>query len=151
MPATQDVASLQPQKKQRTTPTPVQELAAHAVDAALEKKARDIVVMDLREISGVADYFVVCTGDSDLQVKAIMEAVEERIRVQCQEKPWHIEGREHRQWVLLDYVDLVVHVFDGEKRAFYDLERLWGDAPSEQVPDDAGSAAVVELLKAASA
>ncbi len=151
MSATQDVASPQPKKKQRTTPTPVQELVAHAVDAALEKKAHDIVVMDVRAVSGVADYFVVCTGDSDLQVKAIMEAIEERIRERCREKPWHIEGREHRQWVLLDYVDLVVHIFAAEKRAFYDLERLWGDAPSEHVPDDADSAAVVQLLHEKSA
>ncbi len=122
-------------------------LAAHAIDAALAKKAHDITVLDMRAVSGVADYFVVCTGESDLQVKAIFEAVEDRIKAQCQERPWHVEGADHRQWVLLDYVDLVVHVFIPEKRAFYSLERLWGDAPLERVPDDAASAEAVQLLQ----
>ncbi|NKO01022.1 ribosome silencing factor, partial [Weissella cibaria] len=94
----------------------------------------------------VADYFVLCTGDSDLQIKAIADAVEERIREACRERPWHREGYEHRQWVLIDYVDLVVHIFNPEKRLFYDLERLWGDAPAERVPDD-GDAAGVQLLR----
>ena len=83
-----------------------------------------------------------------MQVKAIYDAIEDRIREQAQERPWHVEGAEHRQWVLLDYVDLVVHVFLAEKRAFYDLERLWGDAPIEQVPDDAASSDDVSLLQA---
>ncbi len=113
----------------------------------LEKKARDITVMDMRGVSGVADYFVICTGDSDLQIKAIADAVRERIREQCSERPWHKEGYDHLQWVLLDYVDLVVHVFNQEKRGFYALERLWGDAPVERVPDDAPSASVVKLLE----
>lgn len=131
--------------KQRATQNPVRTLARHAVDAALSKKAHDVTVMDMRAVSGVADYFVVCTGDSDLQIRAIADAVQEQIREACSERPWHVEGREHLQWVLMDYVDLVVHVFTAEKRAFYDLERLWGDAPVEQVPDD-GSADAVKLL-----
>ncbi len=120
-------------------------LAAHAVDAVLSKKGRDVVVMDMRAVSGVADFFVVCTGDSELQIKAIADAVEERLKSELRERPWHREGYEHRQWVLIDYVDLVVHVFNEEKRAFYDLERLWGDAPSEQVSDE-GSAKDVSML-----
>ena len=135
--------------KQRKTQTPARILAAHAVEAALGKKAHDITVIDMREVSGVADYFVVCSADADLQVKAISEAVQERIVEQCDEKPWHREGVEHRQWVLLDYVDLVVHIFIAEKRAFYDLERLWGDAPIEHVPDTAASADEVALLQEA--
>ena len=95
----------------------------------------------------MADYFVIATGDSDLQIKAIVDGIEMRIKEQCGERPWHIEGREHRQWVLLDYVDLVVHIFDQERRLFYDLERLWGDAPAEQIPDDADSSAAVQLLQ----
>lgn len=97
--------------------------------AALDKKALDLTVLDMRAISGVADCFVVCTGETDRQVKAITEAIRAQIRETCSEKPWHTEGLEHLQWVLADYVDLVVHVFMPEKRAFYDLERLWGDAP----------------------
>jgi len=132
----------------RQTFHPAHVLAQHAVDAALDKKARDLVVMDMRQVSGMADFFVLCTGESDLQIRAIADAVEERIAQQCQERPWHVEGREHLQWVLLDYVDLVVHIFTPEKRAFYNLERLWGDAPQELVPET-GSGVTVRLLQAA--
>lgn len=132
--------------RRRTTRNPVRQLAAEAVEAMLDKKALDITVMDMRKVSGVADYFVVGTGESDLQIKAIADAVSERIRENYQERPWHTEGYEGRQWVLLDYVDLVVHVFSNEKRLFYNLERLWGDAPREGVPAE-GSAADVALLK----
>jgi ribosome-associated protein len=100
----------------------------------------------MRSVSGVADYFVLCNGSSELQIKAIIDAVDERIFERCGERPWHTEGYEHLQWVLLDYVDVVVHVFNGEKRAFYGLERLWGDAPTEHVPEEA-SAAQVRLLQ----
>lgn len=128
--------------KSRNSHQPVQELAQHAVEAALSKKATDIVVMDMRDVSGVADIFVICTGTSELQIKAIVEAIKERIREFADEKPWHIEGYTGLQWVLMDYVDLVVHVFNEEKRAFYDLERLWGDAPKEGVPEDAVQAQI---------
>jgi ribosome-associated protein len=147
MSTAREFAPARTKDKKRSTPTPARVLAAHAVDAALDKKAHDITVMDMRKVSGIADYFVVCTGDADLQVKAIYEAIEQRLKDQCQERPWHVEGATHRQWVLIDYVDLVVHVFNAEKRAFYDLERLWGDAPKEQVPDDASSSADVTLLQ----
>lgn len=135
--------------KKRKTRNPVQLLARMAVDAVLDKKGTDLTVMDLRGISGVADFFVVCTGGSDNQIRAISDAVQDRIRTECEEKPWHVEGYDHLQWVLLDYVDLVVHVFNYEKRSFYDLERLWGDAKIEQVPDS-GSAADVEVLRTGS-
>lgn len=125
-----------PTTKSRKTHQPVQELAQHAVEAALSKKASDIVIMDMRKVSGVADLFVLCTGSSDLQIKATVEAIKERILEHAGERPWHIEGYEGLQWVLMDYVDLVVHVFSQEKRTFYDLERLWGDAPRESVPED---------------
>ncbi len=116
---------------------PVHELAQHAIEAAFSKKAYDIVVMDMREVSGIADIFVLCTGDSELQIKAIVEAIRMRILEHGNERPWHTEGLDSLQWVLLDYVNLVVHVFNEEKRAFYDLERLWGDAPREDVPEEA--------------
>lgn len=134
--------------KKRATSNPAHVLAAHAVDAMLDKKAHDVTVMDMRDVSGVADYFVMCTGDSDIQVKAIADEIRERIKSECQERPWHTEGAGHHQWVLLDYVDVVAHIFDHERRGFYDLERLWGDAPRERVPDD-GSSDDVELLKKA--
>ena len=129
-------------KESRKGTASARELARHAVEAALEKKAHNLAVMDVRKVSGVADYFVMCTGDVDLHLKAIVEAVRERIRERCQERPWHVEGYDHLQWVLLDYVDVVVHVFLEEKRNFYSLERLWGDAPIEYVPDDADEADV---------
>ena len=91
--------------------------------------------MDMRSVSGLADYFLLCTGTSDNQVRAIQDSVEERLREVAEVRPWHREGQEHRQWVLLDYVDLVVHIFSPERRAFYNLERLWNDAPHELVTD----------------
>ena len=119
--------------RKRLSPVSVQVLAKETLAAVQEKKATDVVIMDMHEVSGLADYFILCSGTSDIQVKAIAESVEARLRSKCQESPWHIEGAEHRQWVLLDYVDLVVHVFTPERRAFYDLERLWSDAPAERV------------------
>ena len=98
-----------------------------AGEAAQGKKARDLVALDLRSLSGVADYFLICSGDSEVQVKAIAEAVEEKLKLQGA-RPWHVEGLEGRRWVLLDYVELVVHVFHQRTREYYLLERLWGDA-----------------------
>ncbi|MFT5142458.1 MAG: ribosome-associated protein [Rhodothermales bacterium] len=129
----------------RQTQNPVRKLAAAAVDAALDKKGLDVLVMDMDGVSGVADMFVVCTGESELQVKAIADEVVESIREKYGEKPWHREGLEHKQWILLDYVDLVVHVFNRELRDFYSLERLWGDAPQEGIGDE-GTSADIKLL-----
>ena len=146
MPSTRQKKSEEVLTRRRSR-NPVHTLAQHAVDAILEKKGQGVVVMDMRGISGVADLFVICTGDSDVQIRAIAEAVVMRIREACDERPWHKEGLDHLQWVLLDYVDLVVHIFNPEKRTFYSLERLWGDAPVEHVNDE-GSSSEVELLQA---
>ena len=99
----------------------------------------------MHDVSGIADLFILATGDSDLQIKAILEAVRHELREEHGERPWHVEGAQHMQWVLLDYVDLVVHIFSQEKRVYYSLERLWGDAPKEEVPED-GSGEKVALL-----
>lgn len=123
--------------KKRTSPTPARQLVDYAVEAALSKKATDVVVMDLRPVEGPAEYFVLCTGESDLQIKAIADAVDMQIREETGERPWHVEGYAHKQWVLLDYVDVVVHVFDAERRAYYNLERLWADAEIHEVEDEA--------------
>jgi ribosome-associated protein len=133
-------------KEKRATRVPATQIAACAVDSVLDKKARDVVVMDVRGISGVADIFVLCTGDSDVQIKAIAESVREELRSHHGERPWHVEGLDHLQWVLLDYVDVVVHVFAEDRRTFYDLERLWGDADVQSVPAD-GSSESVSFLK----
>ena len=97
--------------------------------AAHSKKARDPVALDLRDLKGVADYFFICSASSEVQVKAVAEAIEDKLR-SLGARPWHVEGREGRRWVLLDYVDVVVHVFHEKTREYYMLDRLWGDARS---------------------
>lgn len=104
-------------------------LSEHVVAGMLDKKASDIVVMDLRKVpNAIADYFVICSGNSDTQVDAISDAIEERVHKESKENPWHHEGKEHKEWILIDYVDVVAHVFKKDKRTFYALEELWGDA-----------------------
>lgn len=100
------------------------ELAARTI---VSKKGRDLVALDLRELSGVADYFLICSGTSEVQVKAIAEAVDEKLR-ESGARVWHVEGFEGRRWVLLDFVEVVVHVFHEKTREYYMLDRLWGDA-----------------------
>ena len=99
------------------------------VEAAEEKKAQDIAVLDLRGVCDFTDFFVISHGDSTRQVLTVAEAVEERLAATFGLRPNHVEGRRSGEWVLLDYIDFVVHSFLAEKRAFYRLERLWGDAP----------------------
>ena len=107
----------------------------HVVDAvslALERKARDVVALDLRGISSVTDFFVIATGRSDVQVRAIVERVVEGLRNQGL-RPSHVEGARAGRWALADYVDMVVHVFHPDARDFFRLEQLWGDAPAWSV------------------
>jgi ribosome-associated protein len=108
-------------------PLPAGDLLRAAAEAAASKKAVDMIGLDLSGLDGVADYFLICSGSSEPQVKAIAEAVEDQLRG-LGAKPWHVEGREFRRWVLLDFVDVVVHVFHEKTREYYLLERLWGDA-----------------------
>jgi ribosome-associated protein len=103
-------------------------------------------VIDLREVSNMADFFVIGTGESELQVRAIANGVMDRIEEECDERPWKREGLEHLRWVLLDYVDVVVHVFLPSRRDHYRIERLWGEADRETVPED-GDGSDVELLQ----
>ncbi len=103
-----------------------------AVDAALAKKATNPLVLDLRDLQGVCDYFVIVSGSSDVQVKAIAESVEDRLR-DIGQRAWHVEGLAGRRWVLLDYVEFVVHVFQEKTRDYYMLDRLWGDARSVEL------------------
>jgi ribosome-associated protein len=110
-------------------------LAQEAVRLALEKKAGDPVLLDLRELAAVSDYFVIVSGSSEVQVKAIVDHIEDSLRAQKDLKPWHVEGREGRHWMLLDYIDVVVHVFHEKTREYYLLERLWGDAKKIEIAD----------------
>lgn len=109
-------------------------LARQIADIAVDKKARDVVIIDLRPLTSITDYFVICTGAVGQHVKAIVDEIDDRLRPA--EKPWHIEGYQHLSWVLMDYVNVVVHVFNPEARAYYNLERLWADADTEMISDD---------------
>lgn len=111
------------------------QLALAAAREALKKKARDVVLLDLRSLTGVCDYFVIASADSDTQVKAIADQVTEGLAEKGQEV-WHTEGYRALRWVLLDYVDVVVHVFHRDTRDLYQLERLWADAARESLADD---------------
>jgi ribosome-associated protein len=104
----------------------ISELAIYGIQ---EKKGNDIVRLDLRNIfSSVSDYFVICHADSATQVKAIANSVEEEIFKATQQEPWRKEGLQYGEWILLDYIDVVIHIFRTDKREFYGVEDLWGDA-----------------------
>lgn len=106
-----------------------QRLLGAIVAGIQEVKGREIVHLDLREVPNtVCDHFVICHGDSSTQVDAIVRSVQEFAQRQADEKPWHMEGERNSEWVLLDFVDVVVHIFHRDKRGFYALEDLWGDA-----------------------
>lgn len=113
-------------KKTINLSTYLSEIAVHGIQ---EKKGNDIVRLDLRELnSSVCDYFIVCNADSSTQVKAIADSVEDEIFKQTQVNVWHKEGQENAEWIVLDYFDIVVHIFKTDKREFFGIEDLWGDA-----------------------
>jgi len=94
-----------------------------------EKKAADIIILDLRKLNNaIADFFVICSGNSDKQLDAIADSVDEEVYKAMNENPWHIEGKNNKEWMLLDYTNVVAHIFRKDRREFYALERLWGDA-----------------------
>lgn len=110
------------------------DIIGQIAETIFSKKGFDVRVLDLRNITSIADYFVICSADSDTQVKAIAEAVEDDLRdhgIKC----WHSEGFKGLNWVLLDYSDIVIHVFKQDSRNYYNLEKLWGDAPTEILED----------------
>jgi ribosome-associated protein len=108
---------------------------AKAVKAALDKKATDVVVLDLRNTPAFTDFFVLCSGNSTRQVKAIADAVEEALKA-AKVRPAHTEGYDKGEWILMDYFNFIVHVFSPQMRLFYSLERLWGDAERIDVTDE---------------
>jgi len=101
---------------------------------ALEKKAYDLVVMEVRDITSIADYFIVCSGRSDRQAQSIAQGIEENLRGMGV-RPHSVEGAGRGQWVLMDFSDVIVHIFYEPVREFYDLEGLWGDAPRVELPE----------------
>src|SRR3954468_11931249 len=108
---------------------------AKAVRAALDKKAGDVVVLDLRHTPAFTDFFLLCSGQNARQVHAIADAVEDTLKA-AKMRPAHIEGYDRAEWILMDYFTFIVHIFTPQTRAFYSLERLWGDAERIDVSDD---------------
>ena len=109
-------------------------LAKRIAELMISKKAIDVVILDLKKLTSATDYFVICSADSDTQVKAIADSVQDGTEA-FGERVWHQEGYHALRWIVLDYVDVVVHVFHKEERSFYNLDRLWGDAKRTEVQD----------------
>lgn len=106
-----------------------EELSNLVVKGMEDRKAEEIVLMDLRDVKGaVTDFFVLCSGNSDTQIEAIAESIEEEVHKGTSENPWRKEGFTNKEWILIDYVNVVAHIFKKDKRQFYGLEDLWGDA-----------------------
>ena len=104
------------------------------VEGMKDNKAKDIVVLDLRKIDkAVTDFFVICTGDSSTQIEGIANTVVRNIRTHLNERPWHQEGKGFSEWILIDYVNVVAHIFSSELRDFYELEELWADAKRSEI------------------
>lgn len=112
------------------------DLAGKITKLIFNKKGYDVKILDLMNLASFADYFVICSADSDTQVKAIADEIDNELRDEGI-KFWHKEGYKALSWVLMDYVDVVVHIFKKDAREFYKLEKLWGDAPTEDVEDPA--------------
>ncbi len=112
------------------------ELCTYIVQGMQEKKAHNIVIIDLKSIANaIADFFVICSGNSDTQIDSIARSIEETVNKACDDKPWSLEGRTNKEWILLDYASVVAHVFKHDRRSYYSLEELWGDAKIIQIED----------------
>ncbi|KFF14041.1 ribosome silencing factor [Chryseobacterium soli] len=106
-----------------------QALIDKIVEAIQDVKGEDVMIFDLSKIeNSVAETFIICSGNSNTQVAALAGSVEKKVRNELQDRPWHVEGTENAMWVLVDYVTVVVHIFQKETREYYDIEELWGDA-----------------------
>ncbi len=116
-------------------PLKSRDLAIQAAEAALNKKALDVTILDLSGLTVIADYFVICSGESTTQVKAIAEFIEQEF-AHKRVKPLGVEGAAYSHWILLDYVDVIIHVFEKETRAYYNLEKLWMDAKTIEIDED---------------
>ena len=121
------------------TPTPFAELDPEvklAIQCASEKKAFDMIALDLRSIASFTEFFIIASGANQRQVQAIADEINEQLKKQLQTRPVRIEGYNAAEWLLLDYGDFVVHIFNKESREFYDLARLWRDARKVELPED---------------
>ncbi len=110
------------------------ELIALILQGIEDVKGQDIILLDLREIENtVCDYFIICNGTSNTQVNAIVGSIQKTVSKAIQDKPWHVEGQDNAEWVLMDYVNVVVHIFQKHIRDYYDIEGLWGDAKFTEI------------------
>ncbi|MDB5205458.1 MAG: rsfS [Flavisolibacter sp.] len=120
-------------KKAPARLTKASKLYKSIIKAIQDKKGENIVSLDLRKIpEAVADFFIICEANNQPQIRAITDSIEEGVRKACGENPYHHEGKQNLQWVLIDYVNIVVHVMTSETRKFYRLEEMWSDAPLEE-------------------
>ncbi|HAG34937.1 MAG TPA: ribosome silencing factor [Cryomorphaceae bacterium] len=111
------------------------QIVRSAIEGVSDIKGENLLLLDLRGLdNAVCDFFIVAEAQSTTQVNAMADAVHKRVREEANDKPWHVEGAQQSEWVLMDYVSTVVHLFQREARAFYDLEGLWADAPSVALP-----------------
>ena len=110
------------------------QLIAVILNGIEDVKGQDINILDLREIENtVCDYFIICEGTSNTQVNAIVNSIQKKVSKETKDKPWHIEGSDNAEWILMDYVNVVVHVFQKHIREYYDIESLWGDAKTTEI------------------
>ena len=120
------INSLELIAKKNTSPD---ELIATIIAGIEDVKGKEITILDLREIENtVCDYFIICEGTSNTQVNAIVNSIQKKVSKELRDNPWHVEGSDNAEWVLMDYVNVVVHVFQKQIRSYYDIESLWGDA-----------------------
>ncbi len=123
-------------KRKKDSPQGSQKLSSLIVKGMQEKKANEIVLMDLRKVkNAVADFFVICSGNSDKQIDAIADSIDEEVNKVLKENPWHVEGKNNKEWMILDYTNVVAHIFRKDRRSFYALEKLWGDAEITEIED----------------
>ena len=123
------------QKKSRNNPTGSQNDAQRISELMMEKKAIDIIIIDVRKITTLTDFFVVCTSESQPQTRAITDHINQKMKEEGV-RSWHIEGYEHLDWVLVDFVNIVVHIFSKKTREYYEFERLWADGTITKVQDE---------------
>jgi ribosome-associated protein len=123
-------------KRKKDSITSSQKLSTLIVKGMQEKKANEIVLMDLRKVkNAVADFFVICSGNSDKQLDAIADSIDAEVYKSVKENPWHVEGKNNKEWMILDYTNVVAHIFRKDRRSFYALEKLWGDAEITEIED----------------
>lgn len=125
-------------KQRKNKEVSSQDLCQLVAKGMIEKKGQEVAILDLRKVkNAIADFFVICSGTSDTQVDAIADSVEYEVYKAVEENPWHKEGKTNREWILIDYVDVVAHVFNKDRRKYYDLEELWGDGDITLIEESA--------------